>query len=183
LAFDINDIRAQLTFGGARGTQFLVQIQNPIDGSANLKTPFLTRASSLPPSTLGTIQVPFFGRFLKLAGDRNFQPWTVIVMNDEDFLIRNAMEAWSNKINALRRNIRDLPGSEAALYKSQAQIVQLSKTGKRIREYTFSGIWPAQISEIQTDWGAQDSIQEFAVTFEYDWHEVTGGTTGSGGGA
>jgi hypothetical protein len=183
MAFNINDIRSQLTFGGARPTLFLVQIQNPVNADANSKIPFQCRAASLPESQLGTIMVPYFGRLLKLAGDRQFQPWGVTVINDEDFKIRNSFEEWSNRINKLQGNIRDLPGSEAALYKSQAQVVQLSKTGERIREITFNGIWPSMISDIQLDWGAQDTIQEFQVQFEYDWYEITGGNTGDAGGA
>lgn len=183
MAFNINDIRSQLTFGGARGTLFQVQIQNPVNAAATLKIPFQCRAASIPEHQLGTIMVPYFGRMLKLAGDRQFQPWQVTVINDEDFKIRNGIEEWSNRINKLQGNIRDLPGSEAALYKSQAQVVQYSKTGERIREYQFSGIWPSMITPIQLDWGAQDTIQEFMVVFEYDWFEVNGGTTGNGGGA
>lgn len=183
MAFNINDIRSQLTFGGARGTLFQVVIQNPVNNSAASKIPFQCRAAHLPESQLGTIQVPYFGRMLKLAGDRQFQPWDVTVINDEDFKIRNAMEEWSNRINKLQGNIRDLPGSEASLYKSQAQVIQFSKTGKKIREYQFNGIWPSVITRIDLDWADQDRIEEFMVQFEYDWFEVVGGDTGNAGGA
>lgn len=182
MAFNINDIRSQLTYGGARGTLFQVTITNPINTSAALKIPFQCRAAALPEWTLGTIMVPYFGRMIKYAGDRQFQSWQVQVMNDEDFMIRNAMEEWSNRINKLQGNIRDLAGSEATLYKSQAQVVQYSKTGTKIREYQFNGIWPSQISPIQLDWADQDRIEEFAITFEYDWFNVSAGTTGNAGG-
>ena len=183
MAFNISDIRGALQFGGARGTLFQVQIQNPIDSTADLKMPFLIRAAHIPDSSLGTIQVPYFGRMIKLAGDRNFQPWDVQVMNDEDFVIRNAFETWSNRINSLQGNIRNLPTSEASQYKSQAQVVQYSKTGQIIRQYQFNGLWPSQISPIQLDWSAQDNIEEFGVTFEYDEWVVLDGPTGNGGGA
>lgn len=182
MGFNINDIRAQLTYGGARGTLFQVTITNPINASGDLKIPFQCRAAALPESTLGTIMVPYFGRMLKLAGDRQFQSWQVQVMNDEDFKIRNALEEWSNRINKLEGNIRDLAGSEATLYKSQAQVSQFSKTGTLLRQYQFNGIWPNQISPIQLDWADQDKIEEFTVTFEYDWYSVVGGQTGDGGG-
>lgn len=183
MPFNINDIRSQLTFGGARGTLFHVQIQNPVNSSAALKTPFMCKSASIPESMLGTIMVPYFGRMLKLAGDRQFQSWEVSIMNDEDFKVRNAFEDWSNRINKLQGNIRDLPGSEATLYKSQALVTQLSKTGQTLRVYQFNGVWPSMISPIPLDWGAQDSIEEFNVTLEYDWYEVVSGSTGDGGGA
>jgi hypothetical protein len=38
------------------------------------------------------------------------------------------------------------------------------------------------ITEMEVDWNATDVIQEFQVTFQYDWWEVTGGSTGNAGG-
>lgn len=183
MSFNINSFKSNMRFGGARPTLFQVQIFNPVNGIANLDIPFKVKATSLPGSFLGTIPLFYFGRAIKFAGDREFQPWDVTVMNDEDFLIKDSLEEWSNRINALERNIRDLPGSEASLYKSEAVVYQYSKTGEILREYTFRGIWPSVVSPIGLDWGAQNQIQEFPVTFEYDSYEVTGGRTGTGGGA
>ena len=181
--FDINLFKSSLKYGGARPTQFLVQIFNPVNNVAGLDTPTKVKATSLPGSFLGTIPVMYFGRAIKFAGDRQIQPWEVTIINDEDFLIRNAYEEWSNKINALERNIRDLPGSEASLYKSDAIVYQLSRTGEKLREYTFRGVWPSAIMPISLSWDAENQIEEFGVTFEVDSFEVTGGSTGTGGGA
>ena len=60
---------------------------------------FVCRAAQLPSSTIGVVEVPFRGRMLKIAGDRTFAEWTVTIMNDEDFLVRNAMEQWMASIN------------------------------------------------------------------------------------
>ncbi len=183
MTFDINRFKSSLKFGGARPTNFQVQIFNPVNNIAGLDTPMKVKAASLPGSFIGTIPVMYFGRAIKFAGDRQIQPWEVSIINDEDFLIRNAMEEWSNRINALERNIRDLPGSEASLYKADAIVVQFSKTGETLREYTFRGIWPSQITPIGVSWEAENQIEEFGVTFEVDTFEVTGGSTGDGGGA
>lgn len=183
MAFNVNEIRSQLALGGARNSLFQVQFTNPANSVADIKVPFLVRSAQIPPSTLGTIEVPYFGRKIRLAGDRTFGQWTVTVINDEDFLIRNAMEEWSNKINTLQGNLRDFGAASPSLYKAQAQITQFSKTGIPIRTYTFNGIYPSEISGIEMDWNATDTIEEFTVTFQYDWHEVTGGVTGNAGGA
>lgn len=183
MAFNVNEIRSQLTFGGARNSLFQVQFSNPGNSVGDIKVPFMVRASQIPASTLGTIQVPYYGRKIKLAGDRVFADWTVTVINDEDFLIRNAMEEWSNKIQTHRTNLRSFGAASPLLYKTNAQVTQFSKTGIPIRTYTFDGIYPAEISPIDVDWNATDTIQEFTVTFAYDWWEVTGGITGNGGGA
>lgn len=183
MAFNVNEIRSQLTLGGARNSLFQVTFANPANSVGDIKVPFMVRASQIPAATLGVIEVPYFGRKIRLAGDRTFAEWTVVVMNDEDFLIRNAMEEWSNQINTFQGNLRAFGAASPLLYKSTAQVVQYSKTGVPIREYTFNGIFPVEVSPIELDWNNTDSIQEFQVTFVYDWWEVSGGTTGDAGGA
>ncbi|MEK9799752.1 MAG: hypothetical protein VW647_02560, partial [Alphaproteobacteria bacterium] len=65
------------------------------------------KASSIPASTVGQIEVPYFGRKVKMAGNRTFENWQVTVLNDEDFLVRNAFEKWSSFINSHENNLRD----------------------------------------------------------------------------
>lgn len=176
MSFSINEIKGALQFGGARQNQFYVEITNPANSVADLKTPFLVQASSIPGLSKGTIPIPYFGRTIKLAGDRVYPPWTVTVMNDEDFLIRNAMEEWSNNINSFEGNIRNLTN-----YKSRAQVTQLGKDGKTLRRYQFEGLWPSEVTPIDLDWGANDQIELFQVTFEYDYWTVDGITGNAGG--
>ena len=183
MAFSINDIRAQLTLGGARPALFQVTITNPVAPIADLKVPFLTVRAEIPASTIGNIAVPYFGRKIYVAGDRTFAPWTVTVINDEDFLIRNAMEQWNNSINAYEANINKLGSGAPALYKSQATVTQFGKAGEVLRTYQFNGIFPVEVSNIGLDWNAQDQLEEFNVTFLYDNFEVVGGITGNAGGA
>lgn len=179
MAFNISDMRSQLTGGGARPTLFEVQITNPINGVADFKVPFMVKASSLPASTIGAVEVPYFGRKIKIAGDRTFEDWEVTVINDEDFAVRNAMEQWMNAMNSHVGNVRDTARLAPESYKTQAQIRQFSKVGgDPIREYTFNGLFPTNISAIETSWETNDTIEEFTVTFGYDWWEVSGGTTG-----
>ena len=94
MAFNINQLKSELVGGGARPTLFQCQITNPIAPEADIKTPFMIRSAGIPESVLGQFTVPYFGRQIKYAGDRTFQDWTVQVINDEDFAVRNAMEAW-----------------------------------------------------------------------------------------
>jgi len=182
MAFNVNEIRSQLTLGGARQSLFQVTIQNPANSIADIKVPFMVRTAQIPSSDLGVIEVPYFGRKVRLAGDRTFGDWTVTVINDEDFLVRNAMEEWSNKINSLQGNLRTFGAASPLLYKANAQVTQYSKTGVPIRTYQFNGIFPSSISPIDLDWNATDQIEEFTVTFQYDWWEVSGGVTGQAGG-
>lgn len=180
MAFNISNFRGQLEFGGARSSLFEVQIFNPINGVANPKTPFMARAAAIPAASVGTVVVPYFGRQLKLAGNRTFAEWTVTVINDEDFLVRNALEEWNNQINTLQGNVR-ATGDTASSYKSTATVTQFSKSGDPIRTYEFDGIWCSDVSPIDLNWDSE-GVQEFAVTFQYDYWRVSGGTTGNAGG-
>jgi hypothetical protein len=179
MAFNIQEIRSQLVLGGARASLFQVTINNPANSAADIKVPFMAKAASLPASTLGQIEIPYFGRKIKVAGDRTFAEWTVTIINDEDFLVRNAMEQWMNSINSHAGNIREFGSASPLLYKSDAQITQFSKTGVPVREYSFRGLFPTEVSTIEMAWETTDAIEEFTVNFQYDWWEVTGGITGN----
>lgn len=179
MAFNVNELKSQLTFGGARPSLFQVQITNPVNSLGDLKVPFMVQAAGIPESTLGVIEVGYFGRKIKQAGDRTFAEWTVTVINDEDFLIRNAMEEWMAAINSHQSNIRQFATATPSEYKSQAQITQYAKTGVELRTYNFTGLFPSSVAAIQMDWNTTDTIETFDVTFQYDWWEVASGITGN----
>ena len=190
----IVDFKQKLTGGGARSNLFEVEIEYPIeiavDTSANGPKEFgkfMIKAAEIPASNLGNIPVPFRGRVLPIAGDRTFDPWTVTIINDTNFRIREAMEVWSNSIN-------DLQTSQGSInpvdYQTSAKVKQLSRQGgvdpgdiTVLREYRFEGIYPNVVSEIALDYGATDQIEEFQVTFNYLFYSVTDGETlGNSGG-
>lgn len=180
MAFNINEFKSRgLTKGGVRPSLFQVQINPNIgeDAVALDKFTFTCRASEVPAATVDSINVPYFGRQVKLAGDRTFADWSVTVMNDEDYLVRNMFEDWSNKINQLVGNVKLLP---ANTYKNtDALVTQFSKDGSVIRAYNFVGIFPVQVSNMALDWDNTNAIQTFDVTFAYDYWvpvQVTGST-------
>lgn len=182
MAFNINELRANLVKGGARPNLFEVRITNPISTVADIKVPFMVKSAAIPASTIGQIDVPYFGRLLPFAGDRTFEDWTVTVINDELFDIRNAMEQWHNAINLLEQNVSAV-GPEPSLYLSQATVTQYSKDGSELRSYQFENIWPTSISSIDMSWETVNTIEEFDVTFVYDTYRVVDSRTGDGGGA
>jgi hypothetical protein len=179
MAFNVSDFRGQLEFGGARPSLFEVQIFNPVNAAGDLKTPFMVRAAQMPGATVGTIPVSYFGRQVKIAGNRTFDAWTPTIINDEDFLIRNAIEEWNHEINTFEGNLR-ATGNTPASYKSTAIVKQFAKDGTVLRTYEFDGIWCSDIAPIDLSWDAE-GIQEYAVTFQYDYWRVVGGNTGTAG--
>tara|TARA_B100000927_G_C16301832_1_gene403784 strand:+ start:115 stop:705 length:591 start_codon:yes stop_codon:yes gene_type:complete len=185
---NITEFRSRLTGGGARSNLFEVSIDFPdlaIDKRlVTDKVPFLVKAAEIPASNLGNIPVPYRGRVLPIAGDRTFDPWTVTIINDNDFIIRDAMEKWSNSINDLQTAQGTI---NPEVYQRSALVKQLSRQGtgpgddeKILRQYRFEGIYPNTVSSIPLDFGATDQIEEFQVTFNYLFYEVAGGADGTG---
>ena len=185
---NITEFRSRMTGGGARSNLFEVEITFPGEigisvGDVSDKVPFLVKAAEIPASNLGNIPVPYRGRVLPIAGDRTFDPWTVTVINDTDFLIRDAMEKWSNSINDIQTAQGQINPEE---YQTSARVFQKSRLGEGpgdtetdLRIYKFEGIYPNVVSSIPLDFGATDQIEEFQVTFNYLFYEVqtAGGLT------
>ena len=186
---NITNFRDRLVGGGARPNLFEVNIELPdgVIGQADYRDDvrFMVKAAEIPAANIGNIPVPFRGRVLPVAGDRTFDPWTVTVINDSKFNIRDAMEQWSNKINDLQFDVGDI---SPAAYQTKAEVFQLSRGGKSsgasstggetinvLRTYNFEGIYPSVVSSIPLDYGATDSIEEFQVTFNYLFWTVGNG--------
>jgi hypothetical protein len=181
MAFNINDFRKLgLTGGGARPSLFEVVISPGIPEIADTtilsKFSFTCSASEIPAATIGSIDVAYFGRQIKLAGDRTFTDWNVTVLNDEDFSVRNMFEAWSNQMNQFVGNLKLSKGNS---YKNGSAIVtQFGKSGDKLRSYEFVGIFPTNIANIGLDWDSTNRIQTFDVTFSYDyWVPLVTNTT------
>ena len=194
----IVDFRSKMRGGGARSNLFEVNITYPSgigeqtgNDGATAKGEFLIKSAEIPASNVGNIPVPFRGRVLPIAGDRTFDPWTVTIINDTDFVIRDAMERWSNSINDIQTAQGTINPED---YQTNATVKQLSRAGKdegsdilTLREYNFVGIYPNVVSSIPLDYGATDQIEEFQVTFNYLFYEIIPtpplsafGTTGEG---
>ena len=181
MAFNVNEFSGALKGGGARSSLFQVNITNPANGIADSIVPFMTKGAQVPAATLGTIEVPYFGRQVKIAGNRTYAEWAPTIINDEDMSIRNAMEQWNHSINSIQGNLRATGGASPSLYKASAQVTQFSKTGEILRVYDFIGLYPSEVVTIDLAWDAE-TIQEYTVTFHFDYWQISGGTTGNAGG-
>jgi hypothetical protein len=170
MAFNINEIRANLQFDGARPSLFEIIVRNPATNVGDSKLQFMAKASSIPESIMGVIEVPYFGRKIKVAGVRQYADWSIQVINDEDFAVRRAMEAWHSRINSSETNLRTIGNA----YRSTAFVNQYSKEGEIIRTYTMENCWPINIGAIDLSWDNGDAIEEFPVTFAFDYWNVAG---------
>lgn len=184
MAFNINSFKSNgLRWGGARPSQFEVILKAPegIGTSILPRAPFLVKASSLPASTIEPIEIGYFGRKIKLAGDRVFSDWRVTVYNDEDFALKAMFEKWSNEINTHISN-RLADNLIQQRYKVDMDVVQYTKDGGPARQYTIVGAYPAQIGEIQLDYDEVNRVEMFDVIFSYDYWAPTRQQSINGGG-
>lgn len=176
MAFNVAEFRSQMIGDGARPNLFSVTLTFPTiannGNAAGQKVTFMAKAAQLPGSTVGTVPVYYFGRELKFPGNRTFPDWTINIINDEDFTIRNAMESWLNAINSHAGNVRNGAALNGNGYSVDATVTQYGKSGDVLKTYKFVGLFPQDVAPIDLDWGSNDSIEEYAVTFAYQWWEA-----------
>ena len=171
---NINDFKAKLAGGGARPNQFKVTM--PFPGYAQVggeieDLAFLCRATVIPSMTVGNINVPFRGRQIKIAGDRTFEDWTVTVLNDTDFKLRNAFERWQNGIN----NMTDNEGlTNPVDYQVDAFVDQLDRDDTVLKTYILRACFPQAIGQVDLSCDTTNALEEFEVTWRYQHFETSG---------
>jgi len=175
MPFDVQQFRASLRDDGARASLFDISMNMPpapgITSLASGAINFKARASSLPGDAISSISVSYFGREIKVAGTRTFPDWSFTVINDENFLIRNNLELWMNALNSHVGNLRNPILETMATYQTDAIVTQYAKTGQIIKQYLMVGCFPTDVAAIDLDWASGDQIEEFTVTFAYQWWE------------
>lgn len=177
--FNCDSFKSALTGGGARVNQFMVQLTFPdfaITGNAGNQAPFLVTAASLPGQKIGKTGTMYRGREIKLAGDRNFDSWTITVINDASMDIRRAFETWMNGINGLVDNSGWLSPFD---YQRDLTVTQLDRNNNQLKTYQLYDCMPVDLGEIRLNFNDQDTIGEYTVTFEMqDFETDFPGVTG-----
>ena len=196
----LSQFKSKLIGGGTRPNLFEVSIPtfpsaiseawSAGDDSENGIFKFLCKATALPASNLGSIEIPFRGRTLKVAGDRTFDDWTVTIINDEDFKLRTAFERWSNVMSRLD----DATGvTNPTSYMTDGYVQQLGRgataaTGTAsegessiLRSYKFFDVFPVTVGEIALSYDTTDTLEEFDVTFRYQYFTIGNSAQSSGG--
>ena len=186
MPFTIDKFRTNaLAKGGARANLFDVTIAGG-GATANLLATgvaefiFSCKAANIPAMAVGVVEVPYFGRVVKVPGNKTFDNWSVTIINDEGFAIRNGFEKWVASMGTHIGNVQSSASSalESGLYGS-AEVTHFGKTGKDdiIAVYNFVNMFPVSVGEITLGWDANDAIEEFTVEFAYDYWTHTGQVT------
>jgi len=186
----IDNFKSQVVSDFARPNLFQVDLNFPTgiinDSSLGQLGNFTVRAANLPASQLGVIEVPFRGRVLKIAGDRTFEPWTITIMNDSGFVLRNAFELWVNAIQASNENFTAAGtlGSpdDSTGYFADMSVWQLARdvgakgadgvkgeSPKILKGYKFYDVFPSNVAAIDLDFSSNDAVEEFTVELQVQY--------------
>ena len=181
----ISDFKGALIGGGARPNLFEVELTTLPAGIAwnSSNFSYMCKAATLPASNIANIDIPFRGRIFKVAGDRTIDPWTVTIINDENFDLRNAMEEWTDLIASLERN---MGATDPEAYMVNAKVYQLGRgstansksnsgtSNSVLKEYEFFNIFPTSVAAIDLSYDSTDTIEEFTVDFQVQSYRFNG---------
>ena len=176
----ISQFKTALGGGGVRPNLFEVRLDASnltefMGGVPAENLAFKCKAAALPAQNVSSIDVPFRGRQFKVAGDRTIDNWTITVINDENFAIRNAMERWSQSIVDLATNQGQIAPTN---YMSSADVFQYSRQkgdGESVgvlKQYKFVDIFPITVGDIALSYESGDTIEEFDVEFAVNNIEI-----------
>lgn len=194
----IEDFKSRLIGGAARPNLFEVELAFPsyvtVSNETLRNSRFLVKAANLPASNINVIDVPFRGRNLKIAGDRTFDVWTVTIINDVSFDIRNAFEQWMNGIN---KHDNATGVINPVQYQKDAMVYQLGRNTLDstqgfpsnltsglpnasdnfpvLKKYVFHGVFPTNVSAIELSYDQSDTIEEFTVDLQVQWWDAYNG--------
>ena len=169
---NIEEFKARLGAGGARPNQFRVSLAFPgyvtgVDPSYSL----LVTGAALPASNVNPAIIQYRGREIKLAGERIFDPWTITVVNDSNFSLRQPFEQWMNGLNNREDNTGILTPSQ---YQADIVVEHLDRNDEALTggTYTLKNAFPINMSEIALQYAQNDIFEEFTVTFQYTHYDV-----------
>ena len=167
--------------GGVRPNLFQVYHEFPTKAkpSDDKLESYLCKSAALPASTVGTVELPFRGRVLKVPGDRTFESWTATFYMDDAFELRGAYEKWIDLTNRVDVNMADVPIDKVL---KPITILQLDKFGasnndglRVIREYKLVQAFPVSVSQVSVAYDNNDSYEEFDVEFAYQYFTTSVG--------
>jgi hypothetical protein len=173
---NIDDFKSSLIGGGARANQFRVTITPPSGIAIGLdtrRTSFLVKAAALPTRAVTEIPLKFRGRTIYMAGDAaEPEAWEVTFLNDTDFMIKNAIELWSNGINDFALNTGVVSPAD---YQTDLTVEQLDRDETVLKTYILRNCWPTTSgSAIELSMETESAVEEFSVSWRYQHFEASG---------
>ena len=166
----IDTFKGALQYGGARPAFFDFAVSGT---TAITNMNLYCNVSALPPLTVTPIERQYFGRTVKIPGDMVFGDLATTIIQTEAGEERAQIEGWMEKINGHVSNVRDTSfGPEMGSEWSTGTLSQYDKAGVKIMEVSFKGLWPTTIAEIALSYDTMSDIEQFDVTWAYQYYQV-----------
>lgn len=170
---DISKFKGLLGAGGARPNQFRVLLSFPSYVTVPDKEySLLVTGAAVPASNVNPTLIQYRGREVKLAGERIFDPWTITIVNDTEFSLRRPFEEWMNGMNNLVDNTGVITPRD---YQIDLEVEHLDRNDEVLQTYKLHSAFPINMSEIALQYGQNDVIEEFTVTFNYQHYTTRNG--------
>ena len=163
---DITKFNTQYSGDYARPNLFEVSI-------AQMDTKMMIKTASLPATTVGVVEVPYQNRKMKVPGDRTFADWTATIINDEAYVVREAILGWQQEITGFSEFSSTI---DVATAHREITIQPLNRGGENSTHSVRIYGWPSEVGAIDLSWETVDAIQEYTVTFSVSWDD--GGIAG-----
>ena len=139
---------------------------------------YMCKSAALPATNVGTVELPFRGRVIKVPGDRSYETWTGTFYMDDAFALRSAYEKWIELTNGVDKNTASADIVDTWV---DIKVTQLDKFGgdtsdklRELRVYRLVQAWPVSVSQISLAYDNNDSYEEFDVEFAYQYHTSVG---------
>ena len=166
--------------GGVRPNLFSVThpwnipgVSKPTVEGAEDAVTYMCKSAALPATNVGTVELPFRGRVIKVPGDRTYETWTATFYQDDAFELRGAYEKWIEVTNGVDANTAS---ADIGQVFTNITIDQLDKFGGAkpnldvIRRYELIAAFPVSVSQVSLAYDNNDSYEEFDVEFAYQYH-------------
>lgn len=162
MALNLDGIRSAYESGDfARPNLFAVEI--PFLGR-NFE--FKCKAANMPAGIVPEVLVSYQNRKIKIAGDREFDAWTITVYNEEGQNTRQEVLDWMAL--AAGQGL-DITGAQPDNYKKTAIIKRYNRKGDETYKQQLTGCFPTSVGEVTLDWEDNNSVEMFEITLAYDY--------------
>lgn len=169
----VADFLSNFTGGGLRPNRYQVVLTFPNDvlsavggGSATAnKISFTCKTASIPATSVGVVEVPYMGRHIKFAGDKQYDDWAITVLLDTDLVGRHIFEAWHNQIMGFDSNVSTANFVNPANYFASGVVTLLNRDGSSLETYTIESIFPSMVGDIQLGYENDNTVAEQQVSF------------------
>ena len=175
MAFSLSTFQSALATGGARPSLFDLEVAGAPTGvsSSNLSNiKFMCNVSALPPLTITPIERQYFGRVVKIPGDIVYGDLSTTIIMTEGGDERAELEKWMDEINKTTENKMNAEHNTSNGFTGTVKLNQYGKTGSTtpIYKYIFEDCWPSTISEIALSYDTASDIEQFDVTWTYNYY-------------